>query len=399
MSIPANGISAVTDRQQGLSLVELMVSMVISLILLGGVAQIFLANKATYRADEALARMQENGRLGFDIVTRDVRQAGQYGCSEVEPENRLLNMGTLADASNQVFFDPGVPVTGYDYNGTGPGAEFELAGTGFPSPDGNPGNWTGAQGNNLPQALAGEVLPGSDVLVVQGARTAGGARPAPAAVPVSAGAEDFSLNVASGLDRGQLALISDCTTADLFRNTANSNSQGVDRSPAANTGNGPPRNVPAAQSWSNQQGWGPEAQIFAYFSRAYFIGEDNGRPALKVMDFSNGTGGAPDTLAVGVESLQLIYGVDNDAQPGADRYRTAAGISNNGVAPQDIVSVQMHLLTASLDPVRDEADTDTYDLGATGDPSTTAISIDPADDRRSRQVFSTTIALRNPRAK
>lgn len=63
-------------RQCGLSLVEIMVALVISLFLTAGVIQLFIGSKQTYRFHDALSRLQENGRLALDTMAADIRMAG-----------------------------------------------------------------------------------------------------------------------------------------------------------------------------------------------------------------------------------------------------------------------------------------------------------------------------------
>lgn len=69
------------DRQQGLTLVEILVAIVVSLILIAGVIQIFVGTRQTYRFQDALARVQENGRFAVETISRDVRLAGFVGCT------------------------------------------------------------------------------------------------------------------------------------------------------------------------------------------------------------------------------------------------------------------------------------------------------------------------------
>jgi len=64
---------------KGFSLVELMVALVITLILLAGIAQIFLGSKKSFTIQESLGRMQENGRYAMEILTQDLRRAGYWG--------------------------------------------------------------------------------------------------------------------------------------------------------------------------------------------------------------------------------------------------------------------------------------------------------------------------------
>lgn len=65
--------------QSGLSLVELMIAMTLSLLLMLGVMQIFLSSKQTYIATEGLSRVQENGRFAMTFLGYDIRNASYKG--------------------------------------------------------------------------------------------------------------------------------------------------------------------------------------------------------------------------------------------------------------------------------------------------------------------------------
>lgn len=60
----------------GFSIVELMIALMLGLILLGGVLQVFLSSRQTYSANEAMSRMQENGRFALEFIARSARLAG-----------------------------------------------------------------------------------------------------------------------------------------------------------------------------------------------------------------------------------------------------------------------------------------------------------------------------------
>lgn len=62
--------------QSGLTIVELMVSLAIGLILMGGMVQIFKTNKNAYRYNNSLAEMQDNGNYALDFVTNQISQIG-----------------------------------------------------------------------------------------------------------------------------------------------------------------------------------------------------------------------------------------------------------------------------------------------------------------------------------
>lgn len=62
--------------QKGFSIVELMIALVIGLLLMTGVIQVFISSKQTYATNEAMARLQENGRFALEFIARSARIAG-----------------------------------------------------------------------------------------------------------------------------------------------------------------------------------------------------------------------------------------------------------------------------------------------------------------------------------
>ncbi len=86
-------------RQRGLTLIELMVALVLGLVVIGAVVNLFLTNRQTYRTTENLARMQENLRIAYELMARDVREAGATACGATNFAN-VLN-GTPATWSWQ----------------------------------------------------------------------------------------------------------------------------------------------------------------------------------------------------------------------------------------------------------------------------------------------------------
>lgn len=76
--------------QRGLSLIELMISMVLGLLVVGGAIGVFLSNQQTYRATESLARVQENARVAFELMAREVREAAGNPCAANLPTANVL---------------------------------------------------------------------------------------------------------------------------------------------------------------------------------------------------------------------------------------------------------------------------------------------------------------------
>lgn len=64
----------------GVTLVELMIAMVLGLIVVGAAISVFLATRQTYTAAESLGRLQENARVSFELLSRDLREASSNGC-------------------------------------------------------------------------------------------------------------------------------------------------------------------------------------------------------------------------------------------------------------------------------------------------------------------------------
>lgn len=69
-------------QQQGFSLVEMMIAMVVGLMLLGGVITVFAGTKRSAQMNSAMALLQEHGRFAMNSIVSDVRMAGFQGCAD-----------------------------------------------------------------------------------------------------------------------------------------------------------------------------------------------------------------------------------------------------------------------------------------------------------------------------
>ena len=72
--------TSINNKQQGMTLIEIMIALAIGAFLLGGVIKIFLGSTQSYRMLENLSRLQENGRFALEFMDRDIRQAGYRVC-------------------------------------------------------------------------------------------------------------------------------------------------------------------------------------------------------------------------------------------------------------------------------------------------------------------------------
>jgi type IV pilus assembly protein PilW len=96
----------------GFSVVELMISLALGLLVTAAAVAVFLSNQRTFRATESLARIQEDGRVAFELMARDLRQAAGNPCGRNLPVANVLN-GASASAA-QWWMDPSRGVVGYD---------------------------------------------------------------------------------------------------------------------------------------------------------------------------------------------------------------------------------------------------------------------------------------------
>jgi type IV pilus assembly protein PilW len=119
------------------------------------------------------------------------------------------------------------------------------------------------------------------------------------------------------------------------------------------------------------------SKVYNYFS----IGKN--AENIPVLNCAGSRGTDIVEIAEGIENLQILYGVDNDADNQVDQYVNADQVSSWG----SIISVQLALLVRSLDKVKRDKESKTYKL-----LDNVAITV---NDKYQRAVFSTIIRLRN----
>lgn len=360
-----------TRRQSGVTLIELMIAMLLGLLVTGGAIQIFISNRTTYAFNEGLSRLQENGRFALDTLGFRIRLAGHFGCLWGVPITNNLNGPT----SFAFDFDEGL--AGYEAIGTGVGDTFAPAAS-DPANSTVDTNWS----PTLPAEIADSVVPGSDVIVVRNGSAGGNSLFTPFNTTTSAYADAD----AGEYQVGDIAVVADCQKASVFQVTAvtdTGSSIQLDHTAAGTPGN-------AAATWSIDQEFGNGSEVLHGETWAYYVGAPagGGPPALfqrrLEIDSSSTTAAlVPEELVESVDTMQVLYGVDAALDGAVDQYVTADAVGNWDT----VVTVRVSLVMRSPEEYGSEVDDRTYDVNE--------LTFNPVDDRRERQVFATTVALRN----
>jgi type IV pilus assembly protein PilW len=362
--------------QSGLSLVELMIAMTLGLILTAGVLRVFIGQRHTYAFNEGLAWIQENARFGVAQLEAHARMAGYTGCL-----SGIALFNNLDGPANAFRDDLTNGVEGFEFTGTGAGATYQATAS-DPAPVANAAAWSPA----LPFALAEPalVIPGSDVLVVRYISPDSN----PLVAPFSDSAQLF-VAPPHQFDEGQILVATDCRKASLFQLTnVQTTGFGIN---LVHSGNGTFDPGNSTPTWGPDQSYGLGSEVAVLQSIAFFVGQgESGSPSLYQLRLartdSTTSEFVPEPLIDGVDTMQVRYGLDNDNDRQVDLWQSADAVD----AADDwleVISVEVSLVLRSGEEFGSKADAGVYRVAGT--------TFDPVDDRRLRQVFTTTIAIRN----
>lgn len=81
------------DSEQGFTIIEMIVSLVIGMLILGIALSLFYVQRKSFGIQEQLTQMQQNMRVGMDIMSREIRMAGYLATST--PAFSLTEAGTV----------------------------------------------------------------------------------------------------------------------------------------------------------------------------------------------------------------------------------------------------------------------------------------------------------------
>ena len=371
------------QQERGLTLIEIMVAMIISLLLVGGVVEIFISSKHTYRMNEQLARLQEDGRLAIEMLTNDIRMIGYQGCADPG----IVVPNVIADDA---------PTGNFSLTGVS-GIEVDAGLIWNPildplitAPDGTNIVHYELGGTVLLPNWATSVLADTDVIVMHFANPSNAAVTAFAdpAAPVQIS------NNNAGFQQDDVVMISDCARVDIFQ---------ISNAPVAGSGS---VNLAHDQSVNTdaffQAGYTTaNGFVMSMASNLYFVGQSGidegttntnrrGDPINSL--YKMNIKGQITEMIQGVDSLQIQYG--ERLATGNLRYVSADDATINMT---NVESIKIGLLMHTVQPVTFKDDTRTYAVNGTNIAPAGGAAPTYALDNRIRRVFSSTINLRNRR--
>lgn len=378
-------MSRARHESSGFSLIELMIAMTIGLLLLSGLAMIFVNSSDANRELQKTAQQIENGRFAIEAVSQDLRHAGFYGhvhdlSSITMPATVPPDPCEAADVSElkkALWF----PVQGYrgTIHATNPAANARASGL--------PATCTGALLTNA------NLKPGSDVLVVRRANTN---------ALVAADTPDLDVfYVQAG------AIVAD---VQLGRSTSAS-AIGTDKNATG---------AASAIFLTNTAVSPPAAPIRRLHINVYFVapcsagsaangactgaaGEDT-IPTLKRLELTSSGTMTIVPLVEGIEHFKVEFGVDT--APGT--VNLATGYSGDGtvdsfkIAPDvadwtTVIAAKVYMLARNTDPTTGFADTKSYVLGSsTATDNVTVPQAAGANAAYKRHVYSAAVNMVNP---
>jgi type IV pilus assembly protein PilW len=320
-----------TARQQGFTLIEMMIALTLGLMILAGTTAIFVRNSRTSDEIKRANQQIENGRYAMSLLGSDLRNAGYL--AEFDPSTLPTPVAPNACATDLPSLAAGLamPVQGYD-NGAG-----------------------------MPGCIS-DYKTGTDIVVVRRASgCALGDAGCDAAVNGAVYLQASGCNSPTELGSGQPAnyFVLDTDQSKLNR-----------------------KKVDCATT----------APVHQYQVHIYFVANNyksgDGIPTLKRAELGS-SGFSIVPLVEGIENLQIEYGVDNlTALTGAPATFTTSPASD--LAMRNIVAAKIHLLARSPTPTAGYVDSRTYAVGPN-----VSYTPSGADANYKRHVYEATVRINN----
>ena len=347
----------VSVRQSGLSIIEVIVALALSLIITLGLTQIFTSNSQSFRVSEASARIQETGRLATSIIGREIRNSSYWGCLG----SQGVRDGRLNSILNDTGFDVGALLRGLD-----------------------------AEDNQG----AGN----SDVLYLGGVNGNSAVR---VTFQPSQQAANLRVDDSDSFNENDILIVTNCSEGDIFQVTnLNTNNEVVVHN-SGNVSDGPGNSTQALSTNYNDDPDG--ASVFRPRQQRFYL-QDNANGARELVTDGVGITGSgignfstPVALLQDVIDFQIQFGVDGDQDGQVNAWEDPVGLAAAGRTQADnTIAVRLSVLVRSPnDGVTDGAQEFCFPGWLDCVADDTLLTTANANDTFLYRVYSTTITMRN----
>ncbi len=286
-------------NQVGLSLLEMMIAMAIGLVMVVTIGYAYLGARQSFRTQEALSRMQESMRYGFEFMANDLRLAGSTG-GAFDGMSNVLVSAALPASVPAAFISLNPALVGYDgatTPATTPPTVCITANT--------TACWR--QGDSITVTYADNQ---SEYVVTAH----------------DSGARQFTLTSAAGLNAGDILVAADFVHSAIFQ------TDGVAGGNVTYAAGGAMQPGNSAASLGTFDTDIDALRLYKLRAVTYYVGRNpagNSSLYRRILGTSagNATATSEEVLA-GVDNLTLRYGVDvsDPADKAVDHYWTAAQV-------------------------------------------------------------------------
>ena len=378
-------------KQRGLSLIELLIALALSLAVMAGLASVYVATKQSFRFQETTGRLQEDAGYALDTVAKDLRMAGYAGCLGINKDSTpTYYPGSVITTTYSNVVDdinPLAVVTGL----TGVTAAEVTAQpfTGFNFLHGFDGVTGGMfSGGGAPSGSTG------DSLFFAGA----GSKSAALSAAMVTATDSLSLVAdsdgwATPANTTRTFIVSRCAASTIFRGQVSGTPPSLSHTAGMGNSGTPgavsPFNTPFSP---NTTLFGTDAVVNLAQWHYYYVATRSGAstPSLYHVFFDGSTRLPAEEVIANVETMRLYYGEDTSTGTPTwipDTWRTTAASVTDW---SRVVAVRIGVMMVSSDDNANPGVTMTAPtlLGAT-------YTIPTASANRLHKEFSTTVVLRN----
>ncbi|CEG58507.1 PilW family protein [Legionella fallonii] len=353
------GSTALLKVQQGFSMVELMVAVLISLLITYAVLKIYLVQSQLYKTSTSQDVIQSTENAIVNLVTPVIRSTGFTGCGTVISAISNLNAGGPSPIAT-INTNP-IMLMGY----SGSGTSYTITQDNRAN-DSSAGDWS----PSLEPTLVGNIEKGNDVIIVFG--SAPGSYPT-GVTTIDPTSSSLTVETTAGtsITSGQFAAVSDCGKTVIFQITGVS---GNTISHASGTG------ILANASSDLTENFSTGSQFIQLQQTAFFVGQGQGGQSSLMRAILVGNTWNIQPIVPGVEFMQVEYGIGSNGI--ITQYVPASSVTDWA----QVYAVRMGFLI--------EGQVGSGTLGAQKFTVLDTTVTVPADNRI-RHVFEITINLRN----